>query len=287
MSEDLTNSPKYSSTMQQLEGVKRQSTEGEDYWMARDINTILGYPTWREFEDVIERAWKAFEGNGLDPSHQIVPTHKMMEVGKGAHRQGEDFFLSRAACYLIAMNGDPSKSQIAAAQAYFAVQTRRMELEDQAADHSEDEKRLELRGKVAESFKAISGVAQEAGLPSRMQAVFHDARYHGLYEMSGRDVKRRKGLTDKDNLFDHAGPLELSAHDFQMNLAAEVIRTENIRGEQRVIETNKNVGVRVRKAMRDSGATLPENLPLEEPIKEVRKRVAARKKTTPIDDSST
>jgi DNA-damage-inducible protein D len=148
MSGDLTSSPGYSSTMARLEEVKRSSAEGEDYWMARDINAILGYPTWREFEDVIERAWKAFEGNQLDPSHQIVQTHKMMEVGRGAQRQGEDFFLSRAACYLIAMNGDPSKPQIAAAQAYFAVQTRRMEL---AEEQSHDEKRLELRGKVAQN----------------------------------------------------------------------------------------------------------------------------------------
>lgn len=286
MADELVNSPQYLSTMERLEAVKRSTVEGADYWLARDINAILGYPNWREFEDVIDRARSAFDGNGIDSSHQIVLTHKMMEVARGAQRRGDDYFLSRSACYLIAMNGDPTKPEIAAAQAYFAVQTRRMEIADQAAELSDDEKRLELRGKVAQSFKIVSGVAQDAGVSGRMQAIFHDARYHGLYGMSGRDVKRRKGLRDKDNIFDYAGPLELSANDFQMNLAAEVIRNDRVSGEQQVIKTNKAVGVRVRKAIADSGATLPENLPLDEPIKEVRKRVGAAKRLPPNRPSS-
>ncbi len=196
----------------------------------------------------------------------------MVEVGSGAQRRVADFYLSRSACYLIAMNGDPVKPEIAAAQAYFAVQTRRAELRD------EDERRIELRGKVAQSFRRVGGVAKGAGVRSVMQAIFHDARYHGLYGMSAREVRRKKGLTDKDNLFDHAGPLELSANDFQMNLAADVIDRENVRGELRVIAKNKEIGHRVRQTMKESGSVLPENLPLAAPIKDVKKRLAQKKK---------
>jgi DNA-damage-inducible protein D len=170
--------------------------------VAREIHPVLGYPTWREFESVIGRAGASFSGNGLDPSHQIVPTHKMMEVGRGAQVRTVDYFLSRAACYLIAINGDPSKPEIAAAQAYFVVRARQSELQES------DEKRLEVREKVAQSFKVVSGVAKDAGVRNHMQAIFHDARYHGLYGMSSRDVKRKKGLAEDDNLFDRAGRLE-------------------------------------------------------------------------------
>lgn len=272
---DLALRPEYKATMGRLEEVKRTSQKGTDYWMAREINDILGYPTWREFEYVIDRAITSCGVTGLDPGNHFVPTHKMVKIGSGAERSTPDYFLSRPACYLIAMNGDPSKPEIAAAQAYFAIQTRRMELEDQAAA---DEKRLELRGKVSSSFRKVSGVAKAAGVRNSMQAVFHDARYVGLYEMKSADVKRKKGLMDTDNLFDFAGPLELSANDFQMNLTAEVLTREKVQGETRAIEVNKSVGRRVRKAMKDSEATMPEDLPAEEQIKAVKKRVTASRK---------
>jgi DNA-damage-inducible protein D len=284
MSQDLTNFPAYRATIEQLERAKRQSPEGVEFWFAREINAILGYPTWREFEGVIDRARAAFQTNGVDPSHQIVLTHKLMGVGRGARLQGVEYFLSRAACYLIAMNGDPTKAEIAAAQAYFAIQTRRMELEENL---SEDEKRLQLRDKVKQSHKRVSGVAQDAGVRSHMQGIFHDARYQGLYGMSLKDLKRTKGLGDGEQLFDRAGPLELSANDFQMNLAADVIAKENIRGEQRCIDTNRNLAQRVRRTIHESGATMPEKLPLEPPIKEVEKRLKGQKKLAPPSDPST
>jgi DNA-damage-inducible protein D len=274
-SNELALRPEYSATMARLEKVKRTSPKGTDYWMAREINGLLGYPTWREFENVIGRAIEACSGTDIDPTNHFVATHKMVEIGSGAKRAAADFFLSRAACYLIAMNGDPSKPEIAAAQAYFAVQTRRMEIEDQLTS---DEKRLELRTKVSKSFRKVSGVAKAAGVRNSMQALFHDARYVGLYELQSAEVKRRKGIKETDNLFDFAGPLELSANDFQMNLAADVLTRENVKGETKAIEVNKSVAGRVRKAMKDSGATMPEALPLEEPIKSVKKRVASLKK---------
>jgi DNA-damage-inducible protein D len=272
---EISETPEYKATMARLEAVKRTTPKGIDYWVAREINDILGYPTWREFENVISRAKAACEGTGIDPAKHFVPTHTMVELGSGAKRSVEDYFLSRPACSLIAMNGDPIKPEIAAAQVYYTVQTRRMELHDQL---SEDEKRVELRNKVAQSHKRVSGAANKAGVRNTMQGVFHDARYQGLYGMPLKDVRLKKGLGENEQLYDRAGPLELSANDFQMNLAADVLTREQIQGEQRAIQKNREVAVRVRKAMQDSGTATPENLPLAPPIKEIKKKIEGRKK---------
>ena len=275
MSGELTNSPAYRYTMDRLEQLKRASSEGVEFWLAREIHKTLGYPNWREFEGLMSRAQDALRNNGIDPSHHFGLTHKMANIGSGAQRPTEDYFLSRAACYLIAMNGDPAKHEIAAAQAYFVVQTREREIED---ERSEDEKRIEVREKVTQSVKLVSGVAQAAGVRSQMQGVFHDQRFRGLYGMSLKDLKNHKGLGPKDQLLDRAGLLELSMHDFQMNLAADVIDKANIKNEQTAIRTNLEVAQRVRRTVESSGGTMPESLPLEPPIKEVKKRIANQKK---------
>jgi DNA-damage-inducible protein D len=280
MSGELSQSPQYRSTMDRLERLKRLTDEGTEYWLAREIHDTLGYPNWREFEGLLERAGEALRQNGIDPSHHFVLTHKVMEGGKGSQQQGDDYFLSRAACYLTAMNGQSSKPEIAAAQAYFVVKTREGELEDERSD---DEKRLELREKVTQSVKVVSAVAQAAGVRSQMQGVFHDQRFRGLYGMSLKDVKGLKGLGQKDHLLDRAGLLELSMHDFQMNLATDVISKSTTKGEQAAIKTNLEVAQRVRRTVEKSGGTLPEHLQLEPPIKEVKERLANQKK---ISDSS-
>jgi len=279
--QELVSNPVYSSTIGSLEAVKRTTADGTEYWKARDIHGLLGYPAWDKFLPVIERAKASLEVNGISPSHHIAHASKMMGVGRGATREGVDYYLTRAACYLIAMNGDPAKPEIAAAQAYFTVQTRRVELQDETSavpERSGDEKRIELREKVRKSAKAVSGAAAEAGVTSKKQPLFHNARYQGLYGMNLRQVKSVKGLGEKDDLLDRAGLLELSAHDFQMNLAANVIKKDNIQGEQRAIDTNLAVAKQVRKAMEESGATMLEKLQLEAPIKEVQKRLRNQKK---------
>ncbi|WP_394888013.1 BRO family protein [Mesorhizobium sp. AaZ16] len=267
--------PAYRSTIDRLEALRRRGSNGQEYWMARDIHEVVGYRAWDKFEPVIDRAAASFTANKIDPSHHIARASKMMELGGGGKREGMDYFLSRAACRLITMNGDPSKPEIAAAQAYFVVQTHRMEAQDAL---TQDEKRLNLRDKVTTAFRTVSGVAKEAGVPNSKQALFHDARYQGLYGMPRRDVMARKGLKREDNPFDYAGPLELSANEFQMNMAADVIKKEGVKGEYRVIDRNKKIAQDVRKVMHDSGSTMPENLPVAEPIRVVEKRVKAARK---------
>jgi DNA-damage-inducible protein D len=266
---DLPENPQYLATMEQLAQLKHVTATGIDYWLAREICPVLGY-TWEGFDAVLDRAKSASAGVGADPANHFRQTSIMMKLGKGAQRRAVDFFLSRTACYLLAMNGEPSKPEIAAAQAYFAVQTRRMEQRDEADSKlAYDERRLELRGRVTESFKRVSKVAQEAGVRNQSQPFFHDARYRGLYGAPLKQIRAKKNLGDKENLMDRAGPLELSANDFQMELAAQVIVREGVRGEQATILKNEDVARRVREVIAQSGSALPEDLPIEPPIKEI------------------
>jgi DNA-damage-inducible protein D len=221
--------------MERLEAAKRTNAKGVEYWMARELGPILGYPTWGKFEPVVLRAAAALRADGMEPSHQIAQTSK--SVGREDSR---DYFLTRAASYLIAMNGEPSKPEIAAAQVYFAAKTRQMELTEQSDALTADEKRLELRDKVTGAVRRVSSAASDAGVGSKRQGIFHDQRWRGLYGASGAQVKTAKGLKGADNLLDRADHLELSAHEFQMNLAANALVNEGVRGEQAAF--NKNLG---------------------------------------------
>jgi DNA-damage-inducible protein D len=269
----VVNSDPQPHVMEALEAAKRFTEEGHEYWIARELGPILGYPVFQNFTSLIEKAEAALAASGKDPSHQVMPVHRLMGVGGGARVEGKDFWLSRAASYLIAINGDPTnRPEISSAQIYFATKTRQMELAEQ---EGADRKRISAREKVTKAFKMVSGVAQSAGVQNRMQAVFHAGRFQGLYEMSRSEITAAKGLGPDENLLEFAGAFELSMHEFQMNLAADVITNEGIKGQQQAIDRNKSVAAQVRQAVLNSRGRVPESLPLEpEPMKAVRKRIA-------------
>src|SRR3972149_2711016 len=175
-----------------FEGLKQINPHGAEYWSARDLQPLLGYSQWRRFEQAIERAITSCTESGNNPGYHFADAGKMVELGSGSTREVPDYHLSRFACYLIAQNGDPRKPEIAQAQKYFAIQTRRQELSEQLAA---DVERLELRKQPPEEFKALSGAAQQAGVQNRMFGIFHDAGYKGLYGGLGNDqIKARKGV---------------------------------------------------------------------------------------------
>lgn len=272
MASDLVVTPQAKHTMQRLEEVKRVSPAGDDYWSAREIGPLLGYAAWDAFTEVITRATNAIIADGADASQHIVQTTKLLRVGQGAKLRGKEFFLSRGACYLIAMNGDPSKPEIAGAQKYFAAQARVAEL---AASEPRDRRRLRSREEVSSAAKRVNDAAKDAGVQNYQ--FFNGARYHGLYELTVKEVAKVKGLGTGENLLDRAGPLELAAHGLQMELAATKIVEENISGERKAIDANRQVGRAVRQTILDQSGVKLEDLPLEpEHIRSVRKRIEGR-----------
>lgn len=183
-----------------FEKIKRINAHGAEYWSARDLQTLLGYTQWRHFEQAIQRALGSCYESGNPTDNHFAGAGKMVSIGSGSERELEDVHLSRFACYLIAQNGDPRKPEIALAQQYFAIQTRRQELNEQAAA---DKERLELRKQATQEFKALSSAAQCAGVQSRMFGVFHDAGYKGMYNgMGGDAIKARKGIDPREQLMD-------------------------------------------------------------------------------------
>jgi DNA-damage-inducible protein D len=253
--------------MKVLDEKKQIAPNGEEYWMGRDIQAVLGYAEWRNFDSVIQKAKTACEGSGVPSKYHFVETTKVISGGKGAELQRADCYLTRYACYLVAMNGDPSKPEVATSQAYFAVQTRRQEMSDQ-------EKRVALRDRVRISNRVLFGAAKQAGVIRF--PLFYDAGYRGLYGMGLADIKRRKKIPAQHDLLDRAGRAELAANEFRITQTQQKLERSRIRGEKAAMDVHKSVGEEVRDAMRRIGGVMPEDLPIEEPIGTV-KRLLAKK----------
>jgi DNA-damage-inducible protein D len=264
-----------------FETLKRSNEFGAEYWSARDLQPLLGYDEWRKFEGAIQRAITSCKESGNEPDNHFVGADKMVGLGSGSQRRVQDFHLSRFACYLIAQNGDPRKYEIAQAQKYFAVQTRRQELSD---EHAADIERLEVRRQTTEEFKALSSAAQQAGVQSRMFGVFHDAGYKGLYGgLDSAAIKARKSIPIKDNLMDRMNATELAANQFRMTQTRDKLTREGIRHPQRAIRAHEQVGREVRQAIRRIGGELPENIPPAEHIKQVEKRIKGKAPKIELD----
>ncbi|OQX02401.1 MAG: DNA damage-inducible protein D [Thiothrix lacustris] len=261
---------------QSFEDIKQTNGHGAEYWSARDLQNLLGYSQWRRFEDAIKRAITSCKESGNPSEHHFADAGKPITGGKGAVQLVDDYHLSRFACYLIAQNGDPRKPEIAYAQQYFAIQTRKQELSEQLAA---DLERLELRKQTAEEFKALSGAAQQAGVQNRMFGVFHDAGYKGLYGGMGKaDIQAYKKIPDKHQLMDRMNATELAANQFRMTQTRDKLARDAINNQQHAIKTHEQVGKEVREAIKRIGGTLPEHIPPAEHIKDVEKRV---KQSTP------
>lgn len=265
-----------------FEDLKHLNQHGAEYWNARELQPMLGYSQWRRFEDAIKRAMISCEKSGNNPAYHFAGAGKMIDLAKGAVREVPDYQLSRFACYLIAQNGDPRKPEIANAQKYFAVQTRKQELsEAQAADLE----RLELRKQTSEEFKALSGAAREAGVQSKMFGVFHDAGYKGLYGGLGNEaIKARKGIPAKEQLMDRMDTTELAANQFRMTQTRDKLARERVKNQQHAIQTHEQVGKEVREAIKRIGGTMPENLPPAEHIKQVEKRLKGAPPKLELED---
>ncbi len=264
-----------------FESMKLVNEHGAEYWQARDIQPLLGYNQWRNFDGAVKKAKTSCEQSGNDCDNHFADASKMVDLGSGSERKVTDYHLSRFACYLIAQNGDPRKPEIAHAQRYFAIQARRQELSDA---HAADLERLELRRQASEEFKNLSGAARRAGVTGPMFGIFHDAGYKGMYGGLGRDeIKKKKGIDVKEPLMDRMGSTELAANQFRMTQAREKLARDGVKTEQKAILTHEQVGKEVRAAIQRIGGTLPEHVPAAEAIKQVEKRLKTAKPKLVLD----
>ena len=255
-----------------FECIKHIDAFGNEYWYARELMPLLEYTLWQNFNKVINRAIDACKGSNYNIFDHFIEVNKTIKMPKGAIRKIIDYKLSRYACYLIAQNGDSRKPVIALAQTYFAIQTRRQELSER--DYillSEDEKRIYQRNLTKKGNYSLNQVAKNAGVKNFDK--FHNAGYKGLYNgETADDIAKRKGLRYREDILDNMGSVELVANLFRITQTEETLKNNNIIGENNANKTHNKVGKIVRKAIKEAGGTMPEDLPTpEKSLKELEK----------------
>lgn len=243
------------------------NNSGIEFWYARDLMPLLGYSTWQSFEEVIQRAARSAMNSGEDVDNHFRMSLKMVKIGSNATREVADWKLDRYACYLIAQNGDSTKEPVALAQTYFAVQTRRQEVSIQL---EEDEKRLFIRGEVADRNRDLFKTAKKSGV--ERFGLFNDAGYKGLYGMPLNQIEKTKNLK-KGELLDRAGSAELAANLFRITQTDEKLKKDGVLSEAEAMRMHNMVGGKIRQTIKNIGGVLPENLKPEPHIKIVRKHV--------------
>ena len=266
-------------SQQTFENIKHFDENGNEFWYARELQKALEYTEYGKFLPVIEKAIEACRKTGFDEGNHFAHVSEMVRIGSGAERKMDSYKLSRYACYLIVMNGDPRKEVIALGQTYFAVKTRQKEISDTMSQLSEDEKRLAIRDEVTIRNKFLASSAKAAGVETPVDyAVFQNRGYQGLYNGLGmKDIHKRKGLKKNEQILDHMGATELAANLFRITQTDDKLRRENIKGKELANETHFAVGKKVRQTIAELGGTMPENLPT--PKISAKKLKQERKKT--------
>ncbi|MEW6698089.1 MAG: DNA damage-inducible protein D [Bacillota bacterium] len=249
-----------------FESIKKITEYGAEFWYARDLADILDYKRWDKFLNVIEKAEEACKNSGNELDDHFSHVGKMVDLGSRAKREIEDIMLSRYACYLIVQNADPRKEVVALGQTYFAVQTRKQELQEDGHQLDEATKRLAIRDELKTHNKKLVEAAKNAGVETTLDyAVFQDHGYMGLYGgLRAKDIHAKKGLKKSQKILDHMGSTELAANLFRATQTEDKLRRENIQGKEKANKTHLEVGSKVRQTIKELGGTMPEDLPTPE-----------------------
>ena len=257
-----------------FEGHAQQTDNGVEYWLARDLQNLLGYGKWGNFQSVISKAKTACEVSGHGVPDHFADVGKMVELGSGSQRNIDDVMLTRYACYLIAQNGDPRKPEIAFAQTYFAMQTRRAELIEQRLLEAE---RLQARQKLSATEKELSHVIYEQTGGNNNFALIRSKGDTALFGRSTKAMKARWQVPDNRPLADFAPTIILKAKDFATEITIHNARENNMRHEQAISNEHVTNNEAVRHTLLNRGIR-PEQLPPAEDVKKVERRLATADK---------
>lgn len=263
---------------------------GIEFWYARDLQKLFGYNKWEKFEISIGRAQEACRNFGKNPQLYFQKIFPGSGKDKKQGPTPRDFKLSRYAAYLVAMNSDPRKPEIAFAQTYFAIQTRKQELNEQPHQQelNEDQKRLIIRQQIKQHNKSLASTAKKSGVLTRQDfARFHHSGYMGLYQTNLIDIKRKKNLPKKANLLDYSGSTELAANFFRVTQAEEKLKKDKVTAKEEANKTHYEVGQKVRELMFQLSGIYPEDLPPEQNIKKIENQVIKPKITGEIHQKPT
>lgn len=239
-----------------------KNENGAAYWWASDLMSMLGYKDMKSFQKVLDRATKAFVSLNIPHYENIIAIQRELEGHKI-----QDFKLTRFACYLTVMNGDPKKVEVAEAQVYFAQQTRKFELYVQNSDQIE---RLLIREELTEGNKSLASIVKQSGIEDF--AKFQNAGYVGMYNMPSWKLENRRGVK-KGKLMEFMGRTELAANLFRVTQTEERIKNKGITGQSNLEQTHYHVGREVREIIQKNVGKNPENLPLEKQLSDVKKEL--------------
>lgn len=267
----------------EFEQIQQTETEtGVEFWLARDLQKVLGYDEWRNFLKVIEKAKIACKSSNYQVVDHFVNVNKMVELGSGAMREIQDIALSRYACYLIAQNGDPTKDPIAFAQTYFAVQTRKQEIIEKRIAEVE---RLNARKKLTLSEKELSGIIferlQDNQSFARIRSKGDKALFGGF---STKQMKEKMGLPPNRPLADFLPTITIKAKDFANEITNFNIKRDDLRTETSITDEHVKNNEDVRTLLTDRNIK-PEELPPSDDIKKVERRLESEKKKLPKQTS--
>ncbi|MBQ2872475.1 MAG: DNA damage-inducible protein D [Bacilli bacterium] len=259
-------------TEKMLEEIKHIDRNGNEYWEARELQPILEYSQWRRFENAIDKAKIVCKNSKVNVDDHFANVGKMVQIGSKTRRELTDYKLSGYACYLIVQNADSRKYCIALGQTYFAIQTRKQELNEKEYNElTEDEKRFYQRNLTRKGNYSLNIAAKNAGVKNFDK--FHNSGCKDLYNgETANDIAKRKNLRYREDILNNIGSDELIANLFRIYQAEQKLRNENVKLENEANKTHYEVGKEIRNTIKKLGVTMPENLPTpDKSLKELEK----------------
>jgi len=242
--------------------------EGVECWSARELQDLLGYSKWENFEKVIQKAKDACKNAGEEVDYHFPDVRKMIALGKGAEKEIDDILLTRYACYLTAQNGDSRKEEIAFAQNYFAVQTRIAELVEKRLLEFE---RVKAREKLSQTEKQLSGILYERGVDSQGFAIIRSKGDQALFRLNTQMLKRKMSVPDSRPIADFLPTISIKAKDLAAEMTGLNVQNKDLKGQTKIEKEHVDNNLAVRNMLTQRGI-VPENLPPAEDVKKLQRK---------------